>query len=328
MTKSSQSKQKPLNTYTKISIITIITFLALFFGALIISVIVKTILINNSISETKNSIYLYADSKSEQITPDDFKPELFQRKSTDISSAITNTIKDNHGEVAGATAQYKLEKTISVIDQSVVEDFLLPETTELSKTDIPLALPVNMSEYHQSELDFLKALTPDATFITIATVPDLDHVYLVDDNSEKISSFLSTTIHLNDIEQLTNFTITNATVAKFDNLSSAQAYLKTLNDKNSHQKTIVEALFGITAGGSSPIGNTSSIQSDFITFYNLFLIVSFALLIVVLLFVLFCQLAEHHQQPSQQLSQSPKQQIQSHTRSQKSAKHVRDTRSK
>lgn len=323
-----QSKQKPLNTYTKISIITIITFLALFFGTLIISVIAKTVLIDNSISETKNSIYLYADSKSEQIAPDDFKPELFQRKSIDISNTTANTIEDNHGEVAGATTQYKLEKTISVIDQSVVEDFLLPEATELSKTDIPLALPANMSEYHQSELDFLKELAPDTTFITIATVPDLDHVYLVDDNSEKISSFLSTTIHLNDIEQLTNFAITNATVAKFDNLSSAQAYLKTLNDKNSHHKTIVEALFGIIAGGSSPIGNTSSIQSDFITFYNLFLIVSFALLIVVLLFVLFCQLAGHHQQPSQQLSQSPKQQSQSHTRSQKSTKHVRDTRNK
>lgn len=323
-----QSKQKPLNTYTKISIITIIAFLALFFGTLIISVIVKTVLINNSISETKSSIYLYAGSKSEQIAPDDFKSELFQRESTDISSATASTIKDNHGEVAGATTQYKLEKTISVIDQSTIKDFLLPEATELSKADIPLALPTSMSKYHQSELDFLKELAPDTTFITIATVPDLDHVYLVDDNSEKISSFLSTTIHLNDIEQLTNFTITNATVAKFGSLSSAQAYLKTLNDKNSHQKTIVEALFGITAGGSSPIGNTLSIQNDFITFYNHFLIASFALLIVVLLVVLFCQLAEHHQQPSQQLSQSPKQQSQSHSRSQKSTKHVKNTRNK
>lgn len=290
-----QPKQKPLNIYTKISIITIITFLALFLGTLLISLIVKTVLINNSISETKNSVYFYADGESRQVTPGELKPELFQHKPAAVSDTIANAVKDNHGKIAGTITQYKLKNTISVIDQSVVEDFLLPAAAELSKTDIPIALPANMSAFHQLELDSLKELNPNAAFITIATIPHLNHVYLVDDGSDRISNFLSTAIHLDNIEQFTNFSITDSAVAKFDSFASAQSYLKTINNKSSYQKTIIESFFGVTASAPSPIGNTASIANDFITFYNLFLVISFALLIITLLVVLFCQLAEHHQ---------------------------------
>lgn len=289
-TSNSTQKSKTSNLCTKISITAIVIFLVAFIGIFIVSHVIRSCLIDRSVSETKSSIYLNATSSTQHFTPDELNSSVFQPNSqTPIPSTTASAIQSNHGKIVGLSTLYQLKLPVHTIDESVVTDFLTVDLDSLSDTDLPIIVPTDASR--QSELDYLKELAPDATFSVVGTIPNLDGIYLVNDGSAKIPSFLAATIRAESFEDLGTLTVGCSTIAKFDNFTSAESYLKQVADTSA-----TTTLFDSTPVASSPIGNTFPIAADFVTFYNLFYAIAFIILMIITFIILFCLLCaqRHH----------------------------------
>lgn len=276
-----QSVRQQKTPYTKIGITTIVVFIIAFLSVLLISSCIKAALIRESISKTNGSIYFNAFASETRFYQDEITADVFEVPSSlSTSSETAKIIQDYGGSIIGYSTNFSLNGNIHSIDQPAISNFLTIGLNKLSKTEIPIAIPSDISTY-QSELDHLKKLAPDTQFTVVATIPYLNGVYLVDDGTDKIVSFLYQAVQSAELNPFAPFYINYIAIAKFNDYTSVQNFLKA-SDRD-------------PATVNSPIVNTFNIILDFINFYNLFWLVSFILLLIVLIIAYVCSVLSRRQ---------------------------------
>lgn len=283
------SNTKNSNPCAKFSIILIVLFLVAFIGTFLVSQILRSHLIDQSISETKGSVYPNISKTTTQFTADELGSAFSSSALPTLSSTAVEAVRSGNGTIVGSSTSYQLEAPVQVIDKSVVADFLTTDPAKLPASEIPIVVPADSTAF-QPNLDYLKKLSPDTTYSVVGSIPGLDGIYLVNDGTTKTTDFLATIIHADSFAHLSTLSVTRHTIAKFDNLNAAESYLK------EHATDDTATIFSSAPVATSPIGNTFSIVANFTSFYNIFYAASLVALIVIILIILFCLLftQKHH----------------------------------